>query len=61
MGVAMLAVATGTYLMGVDKDAPAWIAYGFAAVVTAAMPVAPWLYLRQLRSTLAGRPALNRR
>lgn len=57
MGVAMLGVATATYLMAVDKDDAAWVAYGFAAVVTIAMPVVPWPYLRQLRATAAARPA----
>jgi Protein of unknown function (DUF2561) len=56
MGVAMLAVATATYLMGVDKNTLAWTAYGFAAVVTAAMPVATLLYLRQLRTTVGTGP-----
>ena len=57
MGVATLAVATATYLMGVDKDPAAWIAYGVAAGVTLAMPIIPWLYLRQLRETIAARLA----
>jgi hypothetical protein len=55
IGAAMLAVAAATYLMGVDKDDPAWAAYGVAAVITVAMPVIPWLYLRQLRGTIAAR------
>ena len=55
MGVAMLAVTTATYLMGIDKDSTAWAAYGFAGVVTVAMPVIPWLYLRQLRSTVGAK------
>jgi hypothetical protein len=57
MGVATLAVAAATYLMGVDKDMAAWISYGVAAVVTVATPIIPWLYLRQLRAGIAGRPA----
>jgi hypothetical protein len=55
MGLALLAVATATYLMGVDKDRLAFIAYFLAGAITVAMPVIPWLYLRQLRATVAGR------
>ncbi|MBV8929745.1 MAG: DUF2561 family protein [Mycobacteriaceae bacterium] len=55
MGVAMLGVTAATYLMGVDKDNTAWVAYGVAAVVTVAMPVVPWRYLRQLRSTVGAK------
>jgi hypothetical protein len=57
MGVAMLAVATATYLMGVEKNGAAWVAYGIAAVVTVVMPAIPWLYVRQLRATIAARLA----
>jgi hypothetical protein len=53
MGAAVLAVVTGTYLMGVDTDSGAWIAYGVAALITVAMPFIPWNYLRQLRATFA--------
>jgi Protein of unknown function (DUF2561) len=60
MGVAMLAVTTATYLMGVAKDSPAWVAYGFAAAVTVAMPIIPWLYLRALRSTIGARSGYRR-
>jgi Protein of unknown function (DUF2561) len=56
MGAATLAVMGGTYLMGVDNNSTAWVAYCFAAVITIAMPVIPWLSLRQLRSTNAARP-----
>jgi Protein of unknown function (DUF2561) len=56
MGVATLAVATATYLMGVEKDLAAWISYGVAAAVTVATPLIPWLYLRQLRGSIAARP-----
>jgi Protein of unknown function (DUF2561) len=53
MGVAMLAVAAATYLMAVDDNSAAWAALIAAAVVTAAMPVIPWLFLRQLRGRIA--------
>jgi hypothetical protein len=53
MGVAMIAVATATYLMAVESDTASWTAYGVAAVVTVAMTVIPVLYLRQLRVALA--------
>ena len=54
MGAALVAVATATYLMAVDMDSSAWVAYGLAGVLTLAMPVIPWQYLRQLHSTLTG-------
>lgn len=53
MGVAMLAVATASYLMAVDKNNSAWIALGITAIVTVAMPAIPWLALRQLRTQIA--------
>jgi hypothetical protein len=49
----MLLVTTATYLMGADSDTAAWVFYGFAAVITVAMPAIPVFYLRQLRSTVA--------
>ncbi len=48
MGLATLAVATATYFFGVAKEAPAWVALGLAAALTVAMPVVPWLQLREL-------------
>lgn len=54
VGGAWVAVAAGTYLMAVGKDGAAWAGYGLAGAVTAAMPVIPWLYLRQLRQLLTG-------
>ncbi|HME50242.1 DUF2561 family protein [Mycobacterium sp.] len=53
MGTAMLAVAAATYLMAVDEISAAWAALIVAAVVTVAMPVIPWLFLRQLRARIA--------
>ncbi|MCW2654821.1 MAG: hypothetical protein QOE41_2015 [Mycobacterium sp.] len=53
MGVAMLAVATASYLMAVDKNNSAWTALGIAAILTVAMPAIPWLALRQLRNQIA--------
>lgn len=48
MGAALVAVATATYLMAIGRDGAAWTGYGIAGVVTVAMPVIPWLYLRRL-------------
>ncbi|MBV8346281.1 MAG: DUF2561 family protein [Mycolicibacterium sp.] len=56
MGAAMLAVATATYLMAVDENTAALAVLIVAAVITVAMPVIPWLYLRQLRAGI-GEPA----
>jgi hypothetical protein len=52
-GVAMIAVATATYLMAADADTGAWTAYIVAAVITLGMTVIPVLYMRQLRAALA--------
>lgn len=49
MGAANVAIGVATYLMAVDNDTIAWVLYAVAAVITLAMPVAPWWYLRQLR------------
>ncbi|BBY53276.1 DUF2561 family protein [Mycolicibacillus koreensis] len=53
MGVALIAVAIATNLMAVGRDALSWGSYGVAALITVAMPVIPWLYLRQLHGLLA--------
>ncbi|MGE2716002.1 DUF2561 family protein [Mycolicibacterium litorale] len=50
MGVAMVAIGAATYLMAVGSDTISWVLYGLTAVVTLAMPVAPWWYLRELRA-----------
>jgi hypothetical protein len=52
MGVAMVAIGVATYLMAVDNNAPAWVFYVLAAIVTVAMPAVPWFYLRELRALL---------
>ena len=36
-----------------DQDGLAWAAYGVAALVTVAMPVVPWFFLRQLHQLIA--------
>ena len=38
MGLAMTAVAVGTYLLAVANDTGAWVALGIAGVITIAMP-----------------------
>jgi len=38
IGVALIAVATGTYLLATGNDTASWIALGAAAVITVAMP-----------------------
>jgi hypothetical protein len=53
MGVAMLFVAIAAYLMAVDSAGTAWVALGFAAVVTVLMPAIPWHFLRALREQIA--------
>jgi hypothetical protein len=51
-GVATVAIAVATYLMAVSNDGLAWVGYGIAGVITLALPVIPWFYLRQLRREL---------
>lgn len=53
LGVALIPVAVATYAMAIGKDSGAWIGYVVAGVVTAAMPVIPWLYERSLRDLFA--------
>jgi hypothetical protein len=53
VGIALVAVATATYLMAVGSDGGAWIAYGLAGAITAGMPVLEVLYVRQLRRVVA--------
>jgi Protein of unknown function (DUF2561) len=53
MGIALIGVATATYLMSVGHDAASWVCYGLAGAATAAMPVVELLHVRQLRRLLA--------
>lgn len=57
VGAALIAVAIATSLMAGGQDTLAWSSYAVAGVVTAAMPVIPWFFLRELRGTLA--PEVN--
>lgn len=52
-GAALVAVAVATYLMALAKDGAAWGCYAVAGVITVAMPVIPWLYVRQLQQLVA--------
>lgn len=52
VGGALTMVAAATYLMAVGKDTGSWVCYGLAGAITLAMPVIPWLYLRQLGEVL---------
>jgi hypothetical protein len=49
IGLALLAVVTGTYLLAVDSDTAAIVAFAFAGLITCAMGVIPWLTLKKLR------------
>jgi len=53
VGVALTAVAIATNLMAVGRDGLSWGSYGVAGLITVAMPVIPWLHLRQLHGLLA--------
>ena len=52
IGVAMVAIGVGTYLMAVDSTVAAWVCYVLAALITVAMPAVPWFYLNELRGQL---------
>ncbi|MGV0786097.1 DUF2561 family protein [Mycolicibacterium sp. XJ2] len=52
IGIAMVAIGVATYLMAVDSNVAAWVFYGLTALVTLAMPVVPWYYLKELRALL---------
>lgn len=55
MGAALIACAAATYLMAIGHDGASWVGYGFAGVITAAMPAVEWLHIRQLREVVAER------
>jgi hypothetical protein len=52
IGIAMVAIGVGTYLMAVDSNAAAWVFFGLAGLLTLGMPAVPWFYLRELRAVL---------
>lgn len=52
IGSAVIAIGVATYLMAVDSDTASWALYGVAALITLALPVAPWWFLRRLRKLL---------
>jgi hypothetical protein len=52
MGAAATGIGVATYLMASGHETAAWIVYGVPAVITVAMPVASWFYLRQLHGVL---------
>ncbi len=53
IGAATTLIAIGTYLMATESETAAWSLYGVAGLVTVAMPVLPWFFLKQLRDVLA--------
>lgn len=52
VGVGTLAVGVATYLSANDSGSAALACFIVAGVVTVAMPVLPWFYLRELRGVL---------
>ncbi|RAV16229.1 DUF2561 domain-containing protein [Mycolicibacterium sp. GF69] len=52
IGIAMVAIGVATYLMAVDSNVAAWVFYVLTALVTLAMPVVPWFYLKELRALI---------
>ncbi|BAX97216.1 hypothetical protein MSTE_01900 [Mycobacteroides stephanolepidis] len=49
IGLALLAVVTGAYLLAVDSDTAAIVAFVFGGVITCAMGAIPWVTLKKLR------------
>lgn len=49
IGLALLGVATGTYLLAIDSPTAAVVAFVFAGVVTLAMGAIPWFFIKRLR------------
>jgi len=52
MGLALIAVATATYLLATESDTAAWAALGTAAVITVAMPAILVAFQRRLAETV---------
>jgi hypothetical protein len=52
MGLALIAVATATYLLATESDTSAWAALGTAAVITVAMPAILVAFQRRLAETV---------
>ena len=52
MGLALIAVATATYLLATESDTAAWAALGTAAVITVAMPAILVAFQRKLAETV---------
>ena len=52
IGAAMTSIAIATYLMASHHDGASWGFYGVAGVVTVAMPIVPFFFLRQLHEVL---------
>ena len=48
MGLALIGVATATYLLAAGSDTAAWVALGFGGIFTAAMPAVLVFFNRQL-------------
>ncbi len=49
IGLALLAVVTGTYLLAVNSETAAIVAFVFGGVITCAMGAIPWQTLKKLR------------
>jgi len=54
MGLALIAVATATYLLATESDSGAWAALGTAAVITVAMPAILVAFQRRLADVIDG-------
>ncbi|MBJ7341294.1 DUF2561 family protein [Mycolicibacterium sp.] len=52
IGAATTAVGVATYLMASGHDTASWAVYAVAGLITVAMPVGTWYFLRELRGVL---------
>jgi hypothetical protein len=52
VGAGTLAVGEATYLMASDNGSAAVAFYIIAGIITVAMPVLPWFYLRELKNVI---------
>jgi hypothetical protein len=52
IGVALIAVSIGTYLLADGNDTAAWVGFGLAGVITVAMPAVLAFFQRQLGETV---------
>ncbi|KAA8969324.1 DUF2561 family protein [Mycobacterium sp.] len=56
LGLALVGVATATYLMATGHQGAAWVMYLISGLITVALPVIVWRHGRWLKNMLSRRP-----